>query len=66
MAGQRISVSNADDAPHTITDARSGKAFNSGTIKGKASGAVTFAEPGTYTYICEFHPFMKGEITVTK
>jgi plastocyanin len=66
-AGQRISIANADAAPHTITDGASGdKAFDSGTIKGKASGSLTIDEPGTYSYICEFHPFMKGEITVTK
>jgi plastocyanin len=65
-AGQKISISNADDAPHTITDGGSGKAFDSGTIKGKATGSLTIAKPGTYAYICEFHPFMKGEITVTK
>ena len=65
-AGERISVPNADAAPHTITDAGSGKAFDSGTIKGKATGSVTIDEPGSYRYICEFHPFMKGEITVTK
>jgi plastocyanin len=65
-AGQKISVSNTDDAPHTITAGGSGKAFDSGTIKGKATGSLTIAKPGTYAYICEFHPFMKGEITVTK
>jgi plastocyanin len=72
IAGQRISIRNADAAPHTITDAGSGsgsgsgKAFDSGTIKAKATGSVTIDRPGTYRYICEFHPFMKGEITVTK
>ena len=57
---------NADAAPHTITDEGSGKAFDSGTIKGKASGSFTVDTPGTYKYICEFHPFMKGELMVTK
>ena len=65
-AGQKISIPNADAAPHTITDTGSGKAFDSGTIKGKATGSLTIAKAGTYAYICEFHPFMKGEITVTK
>lgn len=65
-AGQAISIPNADAAPHTITDGGSGNAFDSGTIKGKATGSLTIDEPGSYRYICEFHPFMKGEITVTK
>ena len=65
--GQRISIENADAAPHTITDGASGdKAFDSGTIKGKATGSLTIGRAGTFSYICEFHPFMKGEITVTK
>ena len=65
-AGAKIAVPNADAAPHTITDEGSGKAFDSGTIKGKASGSFTVDTPGTYKYICEFHPFMKGELMVTK
>ncbi|MDP1846896.1 MAG: cupredoxin domain-containing protein [Solirubrobacteraceae bacterium] len=65
-AGQAISIPNADAAPHTITDAESGNAFDSGTIKGRATGSLTIDEPGSYRYICEFHPFMKGQITVTK
>ena len=65
-AGEKIAIPNADAAPHTITDSGSGNAFDSGTIKGKATGSLTIAKPGTYAYICEFHPFMKGEITVTK
>ena len=65
-AGAKIAISNADAAPHTITDEGSGKAFDSGTIKGRANGSFTVEEPGTYKYICEFHPFMKGELMVTK
>ena len=65
-AGEKISIPNADAAPHTITDTGSGKAFDSGTIKGKATGSLTIDKAGTYAYICEFHPFMKGKITVTK
>ena len=67
-AGETISVPNADDAPHTITEAGSGpgNAFDSGTIKGGETGSLTIDKPGSYRYICEFHPFMKGEITVTQ
>lgn len=65
-AGAKITIVDADKAPHTLTDAGSPKAFDSGTIKGRTSGSVTFTKPGTYSYVCEFHPFMKGRITVTK
>ncbi len=66
QVGQKITIANADAAPHTITDTGSGKAFDSGTVKGTASGSFTVEKPGTYAYFCEFHPFMKGELTVTK
>ena len=29
-----------------------------------SSGKVTFDTPGTYTYYCLIHPFMKGTVTV--
>ena len=66
QAGRAISIPNRDAAPHTITDAEAGTAFDSGTIKARATGSLTIDEPGTYRYICEFHPFMKGQITVTR
>ena len=28
------------------------------------AASVTFDEPGTFTYICSFHPFMTGTVTV--
>lgn len=65
QAGQKISIPNADAAPHTLTHSESPRAFDSGTIEGKATGSLTIDKPGTYSYFCEFHPFMKGEITVT-
>lgn len=64
-AGTKVAIANADRAPHTLTDRAAGRAFDSGTIKGGATGSVTFSEPGTYTYFCEFHPYMKGTVTVT-
>jgi plastocyanin len=64
-AGRRISVSNGDSAPHTLTDRATGRAFDSGTVNGGETGSVTFSKPGTYAYFCEFHPYMKGSVTVT-
>ncbi len=65
-AGQAISVPNADDAPHTLTDRSPKRAFDSGTIKGRETGKVTFGRPGTFEYFCELHPYMKGTVTVTR
>lgn len=65
-AGQKVDVTNADDAPHTLTEEGGSPTFDSGTIKGTESGSVTFSEPGTYKYFCEFHATMKGTVTVTR
>lgn len=65
-AGTRASIKNADDAPHTLTDKGMARTFDSGTVKGKRTGSVTFSRPGTYTYFCEFHPTMAGRVTVTQ
>ena len=53
---------NADDAPHTVT--ASDGSFNSGNLNGGQSWSHTFAEPGTYTYYCSYHPWMKGTVIV--
>ncbi len=65
-AGTKITISNADDAPHTLTQEGDARTFDSGTIKGKQSGSVTFSKPGSYKYFCEFHATMKGTVTVTR
>jgi plastocyanin len=64
-AGTKIAVSNADRAPHTLTDRAAGRAFDSGTIKTGETRSITFSKPGTYAYFCEFHPYMRGTVTVT-
>ncbi len=65
--GEKITIPNEDTAPHTLTeDDTSSPTFDSGTIRGKQTGSVTFAKTGTFKYYCEFHPTMKGTVTVTK
>jgi plastocyanin len=63
-AGKRITISNADRAPHTVTQKGASPVFDSGTVKGDKRGSVTFSKPGTYEYFCQFHPTMKGTVTV--
>ncbi len=63
-AGTKITVSNADSAPHTVTMQGDARSFDSGTIRGMQSGSVTFTKPGTFKYFCEFHATMKGTVTV--
>jgi plastocyanin len=65
-AGQKIAIDNADSAPHTVTEAGAKPSFDSGTVIGHKRGSVTFSRPGTFKYFCQFHPTMKGTVTVTR
>ena len=53
---------NNDDAPHTVT--ASDGYFDSGNIAAGQSWTHTFSTPGTYSYYCSYHPWMKGTIVV--
>lgn len=61
-AGTKVTWSNADDDPHTVTAQGS---FDSGGLAQGDSYSRTFLKPGRYTYFCKVHPFMKGVIVVT-
>lgn len=61
-AGTVVAWTNEDDAPHTAT-ARDGS-FDSGRLSRGESGEVRFETPGTFEYICEFHPWMEARVTV--
>jgi plastocyanin len=61
--GEVVAVTNQDGDAHTVTS-KDG-AFDTGSIG--AGGTATFtapAQPGTYAFICNIHPFMKGELVV--
>ncbi|HET9039142.1 MAG TPA: cupredoxin family copper-binding protein [Gemmatimonadales bacterium] len=63
-SGTTVTWTNGDDVQHTVT-ADDGHSFESGLLgKGRAF-QVTAPAPGTYTYHCALHPFMKGTLTVT-
>lgn len=61
--GDTVVVTNTDGTPHTWT-AEDGT-FDSGAIGPDESFEFTFTEPGTFSYFCNFHPSMTGQITVT-
>jgi plastocyanin len=63
QAGSTVTWENDDSTEHTAT--ASDGSFDTGTIQGHgATAKATVRQPGTYDYVCEFHPFMKGTITV--
>jgi plastocyanin len=52
-------------APHNVVSLTTPVLFNSGTPKGTGTYSFTFTTPGTFPYLCQIHPSMKGTIIVT-
>ncbi len=61
-AGQTVTFVNRDDDAHTVTSTNGW--FDSKGLDTNGVWRHTFTKPGTYTYFCELHPFMKGTIIV--
>jgi plastocyanin len=61
-AGEALTVTNADQFPHTVTD--SGGSFVV-RLDGGASETLTIDAPGSYSIVCEIHPSMAGTIVVS-
>ena len=60
--GETVVWTNRDFAPHTATADDAG--WDTGPLKGEATGRFVAGEPGTFAYHCKFHPRMTGSITV--
>ncbi|AKM28908.1 hypothetical protein AB870_00330 [Pandoraea faecigallinarum] len=63
-AGTRVTWTNRDDEPHTVTSSSTPRAFASGALDTGRSFAFTFDTPGTYPYFCALHPHMTGVVVV--
>lgn len=63
QTGDAVTWTNMDDVSHTVT--ADNDAFDSGAFGAGAAFQITAGAPGTYTYFCQIHPFMKGTLTVT-
>ena len=62
-AGSSVTWNNADDAPHTVTFDDDAVESSDELAKGDTFSA-TFADAGSYSYVCAIHPEMKGSVTV--
>ena len=58
--GGSVEWVNEDTAPHNAV----GDDFKTADLEGGERDSVDFDEPGTYDYVCTFHPFMKGSVVV--
>lgn len=64
-AGATVTWTNGDNQQHTVT-ADDGRTFDSNLIgRGQTFQLTAPAAPGSYTYHCAVHPFMKATLTVT-
>ncbi len=61
--GTEVTFVNDDTAAHTAS-AEDSSVFDTGAIQQGDEATVTLKEPGTYPYICEFHPQMHGTVVV--
>jgi plastocyanin len=64
-AGARVTWTNHDDIPHTVTSAATPRLFHSGPLDTGDTFAFTFDAAGTYKYFCALHPHMQGTVVVT-
>ncbi len=53
---------NVDVSHHTVTDLN--RLFESGNINPDQSYGYSFNRQGVYSYVCDYHPWMKGTVTV--
>ncbi len=61
--GQSVTWSNGDASTHTVT--ASDNSWDSGNRAAGDTYSHTFTAPGTYSYYCTIHPWMKGTVVVT-
>jgi plastocyanin len=62
--GTAVTFTNDDATAHTATSSVPG--FDTGTVHAGGSATITFTTPGSYTYYCQFHPFMRARATVSR
>lgn len=61
--GTVVKWTNEDSAPHTATT--NDDTFDTGRLDKGESSEITLDAPGTYDYICTYHPYMEGSIVVS-
>jgi plastocyanin len=59
-SGDTVTWTNDGSLPHDV----SGSGLSSGTLSPGQNYSHTFKSPGSFSYVCSIHPFMKGSVTV--
>jgi plastocyanin len=62
--GTKVTWTNHDSTPHTVTSAD--KRFDSSSgLDTNDQYSYVFDKPGTYEYFCSLHPMMVGKVVVS-
>ncbi|GAA3030820.1 hypothetical protein GCM10020000_04530 [Streptomyces olivoverticillatus] len=61
--GTKVTWTNDDSAPHTVTSSGSGP-LHSPTLDRGGSYSYTFDSASTFGYYCTVHPYMHGTVVV--
>lgn len=64
-ACDEVTWTNTHTQPHTSTGTGDQQWSTDNVQPGDTAAGVLFETPGTYTYICALHPFMKGTVEVS-
>jgi alcohol dehydrogenase (cytochrome c) len=63
--GTTVKFTNLGDLPHSATSVATDKVkWDTGLLAKGEAKSITFADPGTYYYICSIHPWMYGVVYV--
>ncbi|HVW45097.1 MAG TPA: cupredoxin family copper-binding protein [Amycolatopsis sp.] len=63
-AGDTVTWTNHDQAPHDVTTTSAPVAIKSQTLSTGQSFSYTFTTAGTYSYYCSIHPDMRAQVIV--
>ena len=61
-AGSSVTWTNNDEVSHSIKSPDG--AFTEQALPSGGTATVSFANPGTFAYVCGIHPFMSGTVVV--
>jgi plastocyanin len=61
--GATVTWTNTDEEPHTVV--APGTGVKSAALGTGAKYSYTFTKPGSFSYFCSIHPFMRGTVVVT-
>ena len=65
-AGTKVTWTNQDDMPHTVTSTVNPNVLDSEALDTDAGFSYVFTEPGEYDYLCTIHPKMAARVIVEK